>query len=69
MISYIYIHDLLAVSFEGCWGGTSSTVCIYIYFIYIYMFLFCYTMSFFWRHTPSVPRYLKIETTSQKKKH
>ena len=20
----IYIYDLLAVSFEGCWGGTSS---------------------------------------------
>ena len=24
----IYIYDLLAVSFEGCWGGTSSTVCL-----------------------------------------
>ena len=51
MISYIYIyiHDLLAVSFEGCWGGTSSTVCIYIYIfhIYIYVFVLLYNEFFF----------------------
>ena len=27
---YIYIYDLLAVSFEGCWGGTSSAWCLFI---------------------------------------
>ena len=54
MISYIYIYDLLAVSFEGCWGGISSTICLYInIFIYICVFLFCYIYNEFFLDTHS----------------
>ena len=59
MISYIYIYDLLAVSYKGLLGW--PIINMMTIYVCICVFLFCYTICFFFGiYIPSVPRYLKI---------
>lgn len=51
---YIHICDLLAVSFQGCCGGPSSTGSLFLFFyVYTGIHIYIYKLLLLETHTPS----------------